>query len=217
VNADIARSWILANLIAATVSAVFGLFDYAIRSALDSYDAATTFGAVAIYTCIAAVIGALSLAFYARLTGAVLVWMLPALPQRLWLALHLTMGAAIGLCLGLAALIPTSGDKGPLELRDTAEFVFLFSVFAAGGGLLGAGLGGSQAMVLRRAAHPTGLWVATSSLGGAILGVALVVYLLLVDLEQPLMRDLALVGTFVAVGIVSAIIMLPAVLRLRPR
>lgn len=214
-NADIARSWIVANLIASAVSAAFALSEYFVRSALDIGGAAATLAATAVYILVTTVFTALPFALYARLTGVVLASVVSAFPQRPWSMLHLAMGTVLGICLAFAMLVPDSSE--PLDLESAAEAVFVFSVFAVSGGLLGVAVGGMQALVLCRAARGVKLWVATSGIAMAILAVAVLAIALLAPDGSVLIREMMLSGTILVASMIGAGVMIPAVLKLHSK
>ena len=129
-NADIARSWILANVIALVVTAVLGLIGYGIRKMLGADIDGAEFATQANYVTIETVLTMLGFALYARLTGAVMASELPAFPRENWMTMHLVLGILAGLCLGWSLLEPST-DSEPMDWGDTGLLIFLFVLFAA--------------------------------------------------------------------------------------
>jgi len=169
VNSDIARSWILANVISFVVTATFSLVGYGLRKTLGIGATDAAFFAQLTYVAAEVVLSAVNFALFARLTGAVLATMIPALPHRHWLALHLTLGILGGLVSGLTTLQP-EGQSEPFDWDDTALLIFMFVMFAAGGALAGAVFAGLQALVLRPVAAGLRLWIVSSA---AALGIVM--------------------------------------------
>jgi hypothetical protein len=147
------------------------------------------------------------------LSGVVLRTKLPAFPMRNWLALYVVLGIAFGLISAIAWLTPeTSADPAPL---DSELVVGLAIGGAVAGAVLGTIVGLLQALILRSAADGVGLWIACSAVAGVLflLLVPAVLYGPQTGFGQELMVEL---GTLV-VTVLAAVILLPAVLRLRSR
>ncbi len=215
-NADIARSWILANVIALVVSAVLGLIGYGIRKMLGADIEGATFATQANYVAIETVLTMLGFALYARLTGAVMASEIPAFPRENWMTMHLVLGILAGLCLGWSSLEPSTEGE-PMDWDDTGLLIFLFVLFAVGGGLLGAAFGGLQALVLRPVAEGLRLWVVSSAMAASILAAAVLAGFLLLPSRQGLVDELTSAGTMVMAGVIGSVIMLPALRGLRAK
>jgi hypothetical protein len=212
VNADIARAWIAANLVASVVSGILAVLLYWVRSAIDPADAVR----FVVDRGLLIAVTALQFAIYARLSGAVLGSIVPALSQRIWLRLHLFIGASAGTC--LAFLTPgADSDSAPLELKNAAEAIFLIATFALGGGVLGTVMGWLQGLVLRRVAQPMGLWIASTALATSIMLVAVITDVLLFSDEFGIRAELLLSSMLILAETIGAVFMVPAVLCLRPR
>ncbi len=215
-NADIARSWIVANVISIAVTATLGLAGYGLLQLLSIGTADVTFLVQAAYLAAEVAISTFSFALFARLTGAVLAAVI-ALPHREWLSLHLVLGILGGLGYGLISLQPESESES-FDWNDTAFVVFTFAIFAVAGALAGATFASLQALVLRRVATGLRLWIAS---GAAALGIVttliLIAVLTVIPSEQGLVPELVMASAFVMAGVAGAVVMIPAVQRLRPK
>ena len=83
-----------------------------------------------------------------------------------------------------------------------------------GAGTGGAGAGALQALILRKAAREVGDWIRWSALAGTTLGGYAIA--LGIGSDQPLRDEVLIQLLGFAIAIVSGIVMLPALLRLRP-
>ena len=213
---EIDRRWIVACLIAAIASAAEGFLDYAVREWLEAGGAETPFAVTAIYAAVSAVLNAGSAAVYAWATAAVLRLIAPALPRRQWMVLHLAIGAVVGIGTALIYSAPT-GE--PNDWSD-AEFIGLIPLallFVAACALVGVVLGSLEALVLRRAAQGMRSWIVISALATAIIGLAMIPFLLLYEQDGTFAREAMDRGVIFVASIVAASAMLPALHRLRPR
>jgi hypothetical protein len=205
--------WIKANVLGGLAYALMAFVDYAIAHALDVSDAVSSVVAQAIYVVLgtaATTLGLLALGF---LTGLVLRTKLPAFPMRLWLAFYVVLGVIVGLISTFNALVPeTTQEPGPYDLDAVGGLILGALVI---GMLAGALLGALQALIIRRAAVGWGLWIVRSALAGSLF--VIVIPLALYGPQTGFGGEVMIeAGVFVAT-IVAAIIMLPAVRRLRPR
>ena len=147
------------------------------------------------------------------LSGVVLRTKLPAFPMRNWLALYVVLGAIFGLISAVAWLTPeTSSDIGPV---DTDIVVGLAVGAAIAGAAISAAVGALQALILRPAAEGLGLWIGCCALAGVLF--ALIVPAVLYGPQSGFAQELVLELVTLVVTILAAVILLPAVLRLRPR
>jgi hypothetical protein len=154
---------------------------------------------------------------FARLTGAVLAAVIPALPRRDWMALHLALGIVSGLAFGLITLQPEA-ESEPFDWNDTPLVIFMFGMFAGGGALIGAAFAGFQALVLRRAAKGLWLWIVSSAAAlCVIMTLILIASLTVIRSKSGFVSELIVAGTVMAAGVAGALVMIPAVQRLRPR
>ncbi len=91
------------------------------------------------------------------LSGVVLRTKLPAFPMRGWLALYVVLGAIFGLISAYAWLTPeTPADIDPI---DTDIVLGLALGAAIAGVAISAAVGSLQALMLRPAAVGLGLWI----------------------------------------------------------
>jgi len=217
-SADLARSptdmsvdWIRANAVAAFVSFVLGVATFGLRQVLGlpDPDAGTLVRALqGSAEVIAAIAG---FAVYGVRTGAVLQRKLPRFPPLTWQALHILIGLGVGI---VVASLELQGDSSPRENLTPSS---ILSIAVGGmmiGAFMGAGAGALQALVLRKAAREVGDWIRWSALAGTTLGG----YALALGIgsDQPL-RDEVLVQLLgFAIAVAAGIVMLPALLRLRP-
>ena len=130
-----------------------------------------------------------------------------------WLALYAASGVLVGLISALAWLTPeTTQDIGPVD----ADIVIGLAVGAAVAGAAGGAIFGSlQALILRSVAQGLGLWIACSSLAGALL--VLIVPAVVYGPQSGFGSEVAIEGVTLVVTILATSILLPAVMRLRPR
>jgi hypothetical protein len=147
------------------------------------------------------------------LSGVVLRTKLPAFPMRNWLALYIGMGAIFGLISASAWLTPESSqDIGPVESDIVATVTFGAAI---AGATIAAAIGAAQALILRSAAQGLGLWVPCGALAGTLF--ALVVPAVLYGPQSGFAQELVIELVTLMVTILAAVVLLPAVLRLRPR
>ena len=212
---DLARRWIVANFITMVATAAFGLLGFGIRHSLDLDSADAALSAKICYVAAEIVMTAAALALYAQLTGAVLRRIVPAFPWRSWLALHLVIGLVVGA--GQGVLLAEPADSEPTDLNDTGFLLFMSAVVPIGGALLGAVIGGLQALILRRVAHGAGAWIAFSALATSVTLVIVVGAFPVSPLGSTFAAEAVMQGVTVLAGVVNAIMMLPALRRLRPR
>jgi len=147
------------------------------------------------------------------LSGVVLRTKLPALPMRTWLALYVVFGAVFGSVSAYAWLTPeTSGDIGPV---DTDIVLGLMLGAAIAGVAISAAVGSLQALILRPAAVGLGRWIGCCALAGLLF--VLIVPAVIYGPQSGFAQELVLELVTLVVTILAAVILLPAVLRLRPR
>ena len=147
------------------------------------------------------------------LSGVVLRTKLPAFSMRNWLALYVVLGVIFGLISAIAWLTPdTSPDIGPVD----NDIVAGLAVGAAIVGVaISAAVGSLQALILRPAAQGLGRWIACCALAGALF--VLIIPAVLYGPQSGFAQELV-VELVTLVGIIlAAVVLLPAVLRLRPR
>lgn len=208
---DMSVDWIRANAVAALASFVLGVATFSLRQMLGLPDpdaVAFARGLQGLAEVIAAVIG---FAIYGVRTGAVLQRKLPGFPPLTWQALHILMGLAVGV---VVASLELQADSAPRENLTPSS---ILSVAVGGmmiGAVMGAAAGALQALVLRKAAREVGDWIRWSALAGTTLGA----YALALGIgsDQPLRDEVLIQLLGFAIAIAAGIVMLPALLRLRP-
>lgn len=214
-TSDIARRWIVANAIAMLFLAAATLLGYAARAILAVEAENTAFAAKAAYVAIEAVLVAISMAIFASLTGSVIKRIIPALPWRRWMTAHVFVGLATGIATGL--LLTKPAEPEPMDWRDLEMLIVGAAFVVIAGSLAGAVFGSIQAYVLRHVASGTGLWVfANVAAMITLLGIVVASFALLSP-EQTLANELVQQALLLIAGVIGAVVMLPALLRLQPR
>ena len=171
-------------------------------------------GALAAYMTIETVLAFVSFGAYASLIGGVLQQVVPVFPWRDWIAVHLAMGLVAGPCVAL--LMAEPDDPEPMDWSDTGLVVFLFTAGPALGALLGAAIGALQAVVLKRVARGMLRWIGFSALSVGVMALALLPALLAIPQQRTLGTEIIGEGALVVAGVLAAVMMLPALGRLRP-
>src|SRR5882724_928509 len=151
---SIAAAWVRNNALAALISGAASLAIYAVRHATGVSDGDAGFAAIAFLYAVAIVLSGFAGIAYGVLTGAVLQRIVPLLPVQAWIALNAAMAVVAGVLseIGLMLLsgAPTDDDASLGETLLVGLIV---------GGILGAGIGGLQALVLRKVALGVSAWV----------------------------------------------------------
>jgi hypothetical protein len=217
---EIARRWIVANVIGSIVICATSLLDYAFRKWLGA-GSAETGSPTAIRVIASVLLTTPAFVLYAWLTGRVLRQIVPALSMRAWMALNLVIALVLGI--GFEILFadqPETADQS--EPINWSELGLLFIpvalvLGAVVGALLGAVSGSLQALVLRRAAGGTGSWIAFSSLASAVAFMLLAAAFLFLTADGTAVHDDAIQAAAAVTLFVPAFVMLPALRRLRPR
>jgi hypothetical protein len=210
---SIGSQWIKANVIGGVINVavtfVAFLFGRLLSVSETQASAVIQAGYVAVATA-ALAFGVVALGY---LSGVVLRTKLPAFPMRNWLVLYIALGVAFGLISAIAWLTPeTAQGLGPLE----SDIVVGVAVGAAiAGAVIAAAVGSAQALILRPAAQGLGLWIASSALAGTLF--ALVVPAIVYGPQSGFAQELVIELVTLVVTVLAAVILLPAVLRLRPR
>lgn len=209
----IGSQWVKAHAIGAIVNIVLTFVTFLIGQVLGVNEKGASPVVQTGFIVVATAALAFGLVVLGYLSGVVLRTKLPAFPMRNWLALYALLGVIFGLISAVAWLVPeTSADIAPV---DTELVVGLALGGAVAGAVLGTIVGLLQALILRSAADGVGLWIACSVIAGVLflLLVPAVLYGPQTGFGQELMVEL---GTLV-VTVLAAVILLPAVHRLRPR
>lgn len=212
---DLARRWIIANFVIMIATAAAELLNFGIRHALGLDSANALLSAKVTYVIAQTILTLATFVIYAKLTGDVLRVVVPAFPRRSWLAIHLVMGLVVGAGASAAGVSPS--DSEPIDWTDTAVIVLMFVLVAVGGAVLGAIVGGLQALILRRAAYGARAWIAYSALATGLMLLISIGVLSFLPLEQTFVAEAARQASTIVAGVIWALIMLPALRRLRPR
>jgi hypothetical protein len=216
-SADLARSptdmsvdWIRANAVAALVSFILGVATFGLRQMLGLPDPEAGAFARALQSMAEVFAAVAGFAVYGMRTGAVLHRQLPSFPPLTWQALHILMGLGVGI---VVASLELQAESAPRENLTPS----ILSIAVGGmmiGAFMGAGAGALQALVLRKAAREVGDWIRWSALAGTTLGG----YALALGIgsDQPLRDEFLIQLLGFGIAIAAGIVMLPALLRLRP-
>lgn len=213
----IARRWIAANAIALVAGAVCGLAGSgadALR-AIETGDA-TTATKIAYWT-VQIGLAVIFCAAYAMLTAPVFRSIIPALRSDLWLATHVAIGVVLGV--GMASTFDGTDNREAFDWSgySAAEIAFVVFLAAVAGAIFGAVIGGLQSMVWHRVARGSGFWIGMTALSG-------IVVVLILFAASPLLLGVSRLGFAVnlecaaaVAGLVSTLMMVPALRRLQPR
>jgi hypothetical protein len=208
---DIKSEWISAIVTSAVVGFVMGVIAYAVRQlfGLTSPDAGFLATLLLFVTEIATAVP--SFAVYANRTGAILRRKLPAFPTLTWYALHVLLGVALGTIVAYLerGMEPAAFDPPTRSMVMQTVFGGIMS-----GAIIGAAVGGLQALVLRQAARAVGIWIGFSTLGCTALGLfALSLY---IPGDHSIASEILTLGLGGIIAMVAGVTLLPAVHRLQP-
>lgn len=210
---SIAAQWVKANTIGGVINVAVTFLAFLLGQALGVSEKGASVVLQTGFVVVATAALVFGLVVLGYLSGVVLRTKLPAFPMRSWLALYVVLGVIFGLVSAFAWLTPDGAtDSDPVD----GDLVVGLAVGAAiAGTVLAAIVGSLQALILRPAAEGLGRWIACSAVAGALflLIVPAVVYGPQSGFGQELTVEL---GTLV-ITILAAVILLPAVLGLRPR
>jgi hypothetical protein len=209
---DLSIDWIRANAVAALVSFILGVATFGLRQMLGLPDPEAGTFARAVLATAEVIVAIAGFAVYGVRTGAVLHRLLPRFPRLTWQALHILMGLGVGV---VVAVLELEADSAPRENLTPSS---IFSIAVGGmmlGAFIGAGGGALQALVLRRAAREVGDWIRWSALAGTTLGGYALA--LAIGSDQPLRDEVLTQLLGFAIAVAAGIVMLPALLRLRPQ
>jgi hypothetical protein len=157
-----------------------------------------------------AIVSSVSVAAWSYFVATVLRARLPAMRLRTWIIAHAIAGLLLG---GFSEWLGES--DAPLAVEDAAEWIVMALMLAAGGAALVAGVGLFHAALLRSVASGLGLWIGCSALAG--IGAVLFLPLWAFGPQTGLRHSLTIEAAALAFGILWALVMLPALRRLRPR
>jgi hypothetical protein len=210
---SIAVHWIKNNALAAVLSGLTSFLLYVLRNVIGAGDSNASVGAIA-FICVAAVA---LWGFYgaagAVLSGAVLQRIIPRLPVWAWIVLHVVAMATVGLG---SEMMQTLLPRPPTAAAEETILATLMSGLIMGAAL-GAVSGGLEALVLRTAAFGTASWIAWSTVAFALTWSLLVLSAKLWDLGTDLGGELATEVLNVLTTALAAVLMIPALGRLRSR
>jgi hypothetical protein len=212
----IGAAWIRANLLGALANAAAQFAAYALSA--HALSAATAIGTphaasrlMAYVVAVTAII-ALGYVFGAFLTARVLQQKLPAFRTWYWLTLFAVFGLVMGAVTAFS--LPMSG--APSGEPTAGEFAIVAALVAvAAYAVMGAAVGAVQAIVLFHAARGLRAWIGYSALAGLTW---MILYLtVFYGPKTGLAQEIASVTSVFAIAVISSVIMLPALHRLRPR
>ena len=200
---QLARRWIDAIILSAAVQTAGNTLTIIIGRMLSVAETDSR-ELVAIFLLLAAVITALAHGIYGFLIGQVLERKLPAFPLRSWIAVNALLGLIYGPLLGLGLTTSTDPDPSPWTKASlAAQYVVI-------GAIVNAMEGSVQALILRKVAYGAGTWIACSALAGAC-------WLLIIPDIPGIFSELTTTATALLQNLSMGLILLPALLRLRPR
>src|SRR5215470_4843301 len=199
VSRVLARRWIDAIVLSAAIQTAATTLIIILGRMLSAGDSASA-ALNAIFLSLAAV----ATAFFGFLTGQVLDRKLPAFPLRSWIAINVLLGLLYGPLIGLGAMTPTESDANPWTSASLAAGYLIM------GAIVNAVEGSVQALILRKVAYGAGTWVAYCALAGAC-------WLLVIPDIAGIPRELTSTATGFLQILAMGLIVLPAMLRLRPR
>jgi len=203
VSRVLARRWIDAIVLSAAIQTAATTLVIILGRMLSAGDSASAvFNAI--FLSLAAVITAVATAFFGFLTGQVFERKLPAFPLRSWIAINVLLGLFYGPLIGLGAMMPTEPDANPWTSASLAAGYLIM------GAIVNAVEGSVQALILRKVAYGAGTWIAYCALAGAC-------WLLVIPDIAGIPRELTSTATGFLQILVMGLIVLPAMLRLRPR
>ena len=205
--------WIKANVVGGIINVVlaFLVFSFGRLIGVSEPDASGVLQAFYVVVATAVVtIGMIALGY---LMAVVLRTKLPAFPMRGWLALYLIFGVIMGLVSSYSWIAP---EAKPDE--DSYDFDMVVGLMIGGiiaGVVAGAVLGSVQALVLRSAAQGLGLWIVCCTLAGALF--VIVIPIVLYGPQGGFAGELIIEALTLVITVLAAVILVPAVRRLRPR
>lgn len=217
---SVTGTWLRNNVIFALAATVIGVGVFALERSFGFNDPhpTSTIRIAAAATNAAAVL-AIFLA-YAGLTGVALAQALPRFARRGWMMLHGAIGAVFALIIGAGAYVASGFETVTTSgSADTGGIIILTIAAALIGAMAGAAGAAVQAIVIKRAAKRTGLWIGTSAIAVALSGVLIAGAIAtgLLDVQQTIGGFARWQALSFAATLLTAVIMLPAIKRLEPR
>jgi hypothetical protein len=213
VRPTIGSQWIKANAIGAAINVAVTFVAFLIGQVLGVNEKDASHALQLVFVLFATVALGFGLLVMGYLSGVVLRSKLPAFPMRTWLALYVVFGAVFGSISAFAWLtpdIPTDADS-----VEAAIVVGLMLGAAIVGVVVSTAVGSLQALILRPAAIGLGRWIACCALAGLLF--MLIVPAVLYGPQSGFAQELVVELVTLVVTILAAVILLPAVERLRPR
>jgi hypothetical protein len=210
-NPSITGYWLKNNLLSAIIYCLVSIFLYGVGYATRDAETGPGFS----WPYYAAGIFLWTFAGFAEgiLTGAALQRILPLLPARAWVALHAVVAAVLFAGFGLLG----AEDSGKPIRVDGAVIVGELMIVGMFGAVMGAAIGGLQALILRAAAVGIGSWITWSA---AAYAAGMVVWMgseALLELEPGFAAVLTRRVIDVVSAMVGAGLMLPALWGLKSR
>lgn len=211
---SIGSQWIKANTIGAVVSFVITFVTFLIGQVLGVSEKGASAALQTVFVLFATAALGFGLFVLGYLSGVVLRSKLPAFPMRIWLAFYVVLGAIFGAVSAFAWLTPEiPTDPEPVGTAVVPLGLMLGAVIA--GVAISTAVGSLQALILRPAAGGLGLWIGCCAVAGSLF--FLVVPAVLYGPQSGFAQELVIELVTLVVTILAAVILLPAVLRLRPR
>ena len=209
----IGSQWIKANAIGGVINLAVTFVAFVVGRVLGVSEAGTSGVLQAGFVVAAAAALAFGLFVLGYLSGIVLRTKLPAFPMRNWLALYVILGVIFGLISAYAWLTPeTPEDIDPVD----TDIVLGLALGAAIAGIaISAAVGSLQALILRPAAVGLGVWIGCCAIAGVLF--ALIVPAVIYGPQSGFAQEFVIELVTLVVTILAAVILLPAVNRLRPR
>jgi hypothetical protein len=212
-SSSIGSQWIKANTVGGVINVVVAFLAFLLGQMLVVSDPETSLIIRGGFVVVAGAAIAFAVVVLGYLCGVVLRSKLPAFPMRTWLLLYGVLGVMFGLISAFAWLTPEGApDPTPTDI----DLVVALSIGAAIiGAVMGAAMGSLQALILRPAAQGLGRWIVCSVLAGMLF--LLIVPAVVYAPQSAFATEVVVEFVTLVVTVLAAVILLPAVNRLRPR
>ena len=208
---SIAVHWVKNNILSAIVSGGVSLAVFGVRQATGGVDADAGLVVAAIHSVAAIIFWAFAGIANGVLTGVVLQRIVPLLPVWTWIALQ----AAMAVILGVGSEANRAISPGPATSADEISMGATLLLGFIAGAIIGAVIGGLEALVLRKAAFGTGSWIAWSAAAYAIAWSLVSGSVRLWEIGPDLSGELAGAAFALLAAAIMSLVMLPALRRLR--
>jgi hypothetical protein len=208
----LAERWIKANIAAAIISGLASFGVYLVKNAVGAGDPQPGTDALLILYVTAIVFSGFAGAAGGVLTGAVLQRIIRRLPARTWIALHVAMSMGVGVAV---ELMDASRTEKASEAATLDPGVLPSSLIF--GALIGAMVGGLEALVMRSAASGVGPWVKWNAVAYAGAWLLLVTGATLLSPGGGLSAELVNQALSFAAAVIVGLLTLPALPLLQPR